>query len=181
LRGTSGLPETKSWQQFSWDESVEHVYPQNPAIGWGEHISLDKRSAETLRNSIINSIGNLLLLSGSRNASVSNSVYVGASDPVRNKRTRYQSGSYSEWQVAQCAKRWNIVAIAARGIAMMRFAQKHWNFRLLHDDASLTEWLPILFGDSAERVREGVASHGTAIDGRALRSLVEKFETVRPG
>ncbi|MCY1240680.1 hypothetical protein D9M72_535360 [compost metagenome] len=130
---------------------------------------------------MVNSIGNLLLLSGSRNASVSNNTYTGAPDPKKNKRNRYVSGSYSEWQVAECADRWTIAAIAARGIAMMRFAQWRWSFSLLRDEAPLTEWLPILFGDSAERIRKGVASHGIAIDGRSLRSLVDKFETIRPG
>ena len=181
LRGDKGLTQKKPWEKFTWNESVEHIYPQSPDDGWSDTISLDGRTATSLRNAITNSLGNLLLLSGPRNSSLSNNVYFGGDDPERDKWYRYKAGSYSEWQVAEvCKKRWNVAAIAARGIAMMRFAQRRWNFQLVDGD-KYVEWLPFLFGDHSEKIRLGIASHGVKMDGRALKSLVEGFEATRPG
>jgi hypothetical protein len=181
LRGDRGLPEKMAWETFAWDESIEHIYPQTPMDGWNASISFDGRTSEPFRKAVVNSLGNLLLLSGSRNAAASNNLYVGSSEVSKDKRERYRGGSYSEWQVAEvCPARWTVAAIAARGIAMMRFAQRRWEFQLLSDDAPLTDWLPILFGDFGDRIRAGAASHDRAVDGRVLVPLVQRFETVRP-
>lgn len=181
LRGDKGLPDKKPWDQFSWDQSVEHIYPQNPvADDWKEAIPFDGRTSTGLKNSVTNSLGNLLLLSGSRNSSMSNRPYRGGQEPKNAKAVRYQAGSYSEWQVAHICKDWNVATIAARGIAMMRFAEKRWGFQLIDPTARLTAWLPILFGDQAENIKEGKASSGRAINGVILNRLVERFETERP-
>lgn len=181
LRGDKGLPDKKPWDKFSWDQSVEHIYPQNPAAGdWNEAITFDGRTSDRLKNSVINSLGNLLLLSGSRNASLSNHPYRGGAEPDKAKALRYQAGSYSEWQVAHVCTDWNVAAIAARGIAMMRFAEKRWGFQLVSPEDKLTAWLPILFGDQADSIKEGKASGGRPVDGRVLNRLVESFETERP-
>lgn len=182
LRGDKGLPDKKPWDQFSWDQSVEHIYPQNPTVGdWSEAITFDGRTSEGLKNAVTNSLGNLLLLSGSRNASLSNRPYRGGAEPDKAKSLRYRAGSYSEWQVAHVCTDWNVAAIAARGIAMMRFAEKRWGFQLVDPQDKLTAWLPLLFGDHAASIKEGKASGGRAVDGRALTGLVERFETQRPG
>lgn len=181
LRGDRGLPEKKAWEAMSWDDSVEHIYPQSLVEGWWDMISVDGRS-EALRRSIFNSMGNLLLLSGSRNSSLSNNLYWDADESNKCKQRRFSGGSYSEWQVAQvCANRWTVSSIAARGIAMMRHAQRVWGFRLVDEAAPLTDWLPVLFGDAADKIRSGAASHDTAVDGRSLKSLVQQFEATRPG
>ena len=181
LRGDKGLPDKKPWDKFSWDQSVEHIYPQNPAASdWSEAITFDGRTSTALKNSVVNSLGNLLLLSGSRNSSLSNRPYRGGAEPDKAKSLRYQAGSYSEWQVAHVCTDWNVAAIAARGIAMMRFAEKRWGFQLVSPEDKLTAWLPILFGDQADSIKEGKASGGHAVDGRTLRRLVERFETERP-
>lgn len=182
LRGDKGLPDKKPWDQFSWDQSVEHIYPQNPTVGdWNEAITFDGRTSEGLKNAVTNSLGNLLLLSGSRNASLSNRPYRGGAEPDKAKSLRYRAGSYSEWQVAHVCTDWNVAAIAARGIAMMRFAEKRWGFQLVDPQDKLTAWLPVLFGDHAVSIKEGKASGGRAVDGRTLTGLVERFETQRPG
>lgn len=182
LRGDRGLPEKRPWDRFGWDDSIEHIYPQTPESGWKPFISLDDRSI-AVRHAVRNSLGNLLYLSRSRNSSVSNALYARNADPSRDKRQRYLGGSYSEWQVATvCPEQWTVNAIAARGIAMMRHAQRHWRFELIpDDDRQWVRWLPVLFGDAAEKIREGAASNGVAVDGRSLRSLVERFERIRPG
>lgn len=181
LRGDKGLPEKMPWEVFTWDQTVEHIYPQtarDPA--WNSCIKVDGRSA-ALQRSITNSLGNLLFLSSSRNSSVSNAAYRNTGSPKSAKRDRYRSGSYSEWQVAEVCTDWNVASIAARGIAMMRLAQKRWDWQLVSPDARLTEWMPFLFGDHAEKIMNGETSGGRAIDGRSLNALVERFESVRPG
>jgi hypothetical protein len=187
LRSDRGLPEKKSWEKFSWDESIEHIYPQNPTDGWGSSIPLDGRTSKQLKKAVVNSIGNLLLLSGSRNASVSNNLYTGSEESSKDKRERYRGGSYSEWQVAEvCKDSWSVAAIAARGIAMMQHAQGRWGFELVSKDAPLVDWLPVLFGDAGERIGNGDASNRDAsnnkrpMDGRALSPLVKRFESTRP-
>ena len=45
----------------------------------------------------------------------------------------------------------------------------------------VTEWLPLLFGDQAEKIQAVAASAGRRIDGRALQPWVDKFEGRRQG
>lgn len=175
LRGERGRPEKKPWDRFAWDESVEHIYPQNPVQQWNKSITLDGRSSKSMRDAVTNSIGNLLLLSRSINSTVSNGAYR-ASGQNQGKQSHYAGGSYSEMQVARICQDWTVVQIAARGIAMMRSAQKKWNFEVVGAQDKLTDWLPFLFGDQAHRVSEGAYSNGRRIDGRILRRWVDQFE-----
>ncbi|WP_196801300.1 DUF262 domain-containing protein [Bordetella sp. FB-8] len=177
LRGESGRPVKKSWEKFSWDDSVEHVYPQTPIDGWENSIAIDGRTSPRVKNAMLGSIGNLLLLSCPLNARAKNYLYTRNDDPRKDKREIYKSGSYSEWQISVICPSWNAATIAARGIAMMRYAQRRWQFELVKEDEKLTRWLPILFGDAAEKL---AGIHGGAIDGRVLNPLVERFETIRP-
>lgn len=175
LRGEKGLPEKRSWETIAWDESVEHIYPQTPHEAWAKDVSFDGRTSHAMRSAVTNSLGNLLLLSGRRNASLSNNPYQLAGT-TPGKAKRYALGSYSEVQVASLCKQWTVVQIAARGIAMWRLAQRTWDFEVIPDNARLTEWLPFLFGDQAAKIQAGVASGGRHIDGRALKPWVDKFE-----
>lgn len=175
LRGDAGRPPKKPWEKFAWDDSVEHIYPQTPHRAWQESISLDGRSAKVARNAVTNSLGNLLLLSRSRNASASNEPY-SVFEAVKGKRARYVIGSYSEAQVARVCPKWTVLQIAARGIAMFRHAQIVWDFEAVSRDQKLTDWFPVLFGDQASRVQQGDFSHGRPLSNSQLRPWVEKFE-----
>lgn len=175
LRGGKGLPEKRSWETISWDESVEHIYPQTPHPAWASSVKFDGRTSDAMRKAVTNSLGNLLLLSGRRNASLSNNPFQ-SDETVLGKAERYKQGSYSEVQVASLCNQWTVVQIAARGIAMWRLAQRTWNFEVVPEDARLTEWLPFLFGDYSAKIQEGAATLGRKIDGRALQPWVDKFE-----
>lgn len=176
LRGQKGRPEKRSWDRFHWDESVEHIFPQNPVKGWKESISVNSKSPALA--TISNSLGNLLLLSKSLNSSASNEIFGGNGNTV-GKRKRYENGSYSEIQVAHICTRWTVTHIAARGIAMLRHAQQTWNFELMEESEKPTAWLPLLFGDMAGRVQDGDFSDGVPLSNRSLNSLVDKFLEVR--
>lgn len=174
LRGDKGRAEKKSWERFAWDESVEHIFPQNPDKEWQEAFSLNGRSPLLARSTITNSLGNLLLLSRSINSSVSNDPYPKTRQSI-GKRGRYANGSYSEIQIAQLCDKWTIVQIAARGIAVLKHAQDVWDFEVVSPNEKITNWLPLLFGDLAERVQQGDYSYGRAITQRTLQPWVEKF------
>lgn len=177
LRGDRGLPERKSWENIAWDDSVEHIYPQTPDEGgeWAYDISFDGRTTDYMRSSVVNSIGNLLLVSRNRNSSLSNKSFQSNIDK-KGKADQYQGASYSEDQVAKICKNWTAIQIAARGIAMWRLAQKRWGVELVSEEQKLTDWLPFLFGEHAKKILEGAATHKKAIKESELKKWVDKFE-----
>lgn len=172
LRGERGLPEKKSWEKFGWDGSVEHIFPQKPVARWQEAILVKGKGKDKIQSAVANSLGNLLLLSVPHNSDVSNGPYIGARGE-KNKREHYRSGSYSEAQVAEVCNKWTVVQIAARGIAMMRHAQRTWDFEVVSDDEPLITWLPLLFGEASDLLSGGRA--GVAITNQALAPWVKKF------
>ena len=174
LRGDRGRPVKRTWEKFAWDESVEHIYPQNPHAQWSDDVPIAANSKRA-KSAITNSLGNLLLLSRSVNSQLSNQPYC-QFDDLKGKRQRFLEGSYSEIQVGRLCERWGVVQIAARGIAMMRLAQRIWNFTLVRDEDQLTAWLPLLFGDVADDVQAGRYTNGKKVDGRTLIPWVKKFE-----
>ena len=174
LRGDRGRPVKRTWEKFAWDESVEHIYPQNPHSQWSDEVTVDARSKRA-KSTITNSLGNLLLLSSSVNSQLSNQPYVPFGD-LPGKRQRFLGGSYSEIQVGRLCEKWGVVQIAARGIAMMRLAQRTWGFEVVAEDEALTAWLPFLFGDVAESIQAGDYTNDRKVDGRALNPWVKKFE-----
>ncbi len=179
LRGGKGKVDKKPWEKFAWDDSVEHIYPQkSDSVEWAAAITFDGRTSRALKDAVLNSLGNLLLLSKSLNAAYSNLPYIGGTDPKKAKSSRYkEGGTYSELQVASvCPAEWNILMIAARGIAMMRFAEKQWGFQLVDSSAKLTEWLPILFGDQSSAIQAGKGSNNQVITSARLKKWVARFE-----
>ncbi|MBB5866480.1 DUF262 domain-containing protein [Xanthomonas sp. 3058] len=179
LRGYRGKQDKKPWERFHWTDSVEHIYPQTSNEYWEQSIITKGRNGDKSAAAIAGSLGNLLLLSGPLNSVNSNHAYQTVGD-TQGKRSRYASGSYSEIQISELCERWTVVEIAARGIAMLQNAQRRWGFELLPPDAKEVDWLPYLFGPFAERVSSGhFTKNKKAVDGRNLRSLVERFNTYK--
>lgn len=175
LRGEKGRIQKHSWERFSWDGTVEHVYPRKPDSEWKKAILPNGKGKDAIQATIANSIGNLMLLSRPHNSFVSNKAYPSTRD-VAGKREHYAKGGYSEVQIATLCKEWTIVQIAARGIAMLQHAQAMWDVELLPDDEPFIAWLPLLFGDHAERIRKGAA--GMEIKERTLAAWVKKFSAL---
>jgi len=176
LRGDGGLPEKRSWETMCWDETIEHIYPQKPHDKWRESIHFHGNKSRWISDAVKNSIGNLMLLSRSRNAKASHFPFK-SFDGIKGKIEGFREGSYSEVQVANLCNDWTLVQIAARGIAMLRHAQKSWDFEVVSDAQPLTDWYPFLFGEDWERIcKEGASRDKKPLNTRSLNNWVRKFE-----
>ena len=130
-----------SWdvkRDHSNEISIEHIYPQNPASGskWENTFSsYDEEKQNTLRGSI----GNLLLLSVAKNASLQNDEY---SDKVNGRKNDtgediykgYKRGSHSETDVAAKYPDWNAQTILKRGVEIIRFMECRWDIKFSNED-----------------------------------------------
>ena len=139
-------PVKASWDNFSFDETVEHIYPQTPDRDyWNNQF---KFASGTNRNGKIkkalqNSLGNLLLLSRSINSGISNAAY------NDDKSKIFGKDSYSAAEVAQTFTDWNAQSIAVRGVAILKFIEKRWMIDLTDDPYKLKSYLPLCFGEAA--------------------------------
>jgi uncharacterized protein with ParB-like and HNH nuclease domain len=151
-----------SWDDFSFDETVEHIYPQTPdgKEYWSKHFTFDGRSNRNGRISkaLQNSIGNLLFLSRSANSSISNEGYVVKENNVEvGKRAKFMNASYSATEVAQTFKKWDAESIAIRGVAILKFVEERWDIALTNTPNNRKSYLPLCFGAEAESIIEGKA------------------------
>ena len=131
-----------SWEvrrSSSKDISIEHIYPQTPDENsvWAKTFSkFDDDQKTVLRGSL----GNLMLLSVSKNASLQNDEF---SDKVNGRKNEegediykgYKRGSHSETDVATNYPVWDADAILKRGLEIMHFMEKRWDIKFRDDDA----------------------------------------------
>ena len=116
------------------NKSIEHIYPQNPVDTidsyWNRQFisySDDEKSA------LCNSLGNLLLLSKTKNSELQNFSF-DAKKQSPNKRGEmngYYRGSYSEIEVS-LYKEWNAQVILERGIKIWKFLEYRWNIKQIN-------------------------------------------------
>lgn len=118
-----------TWEEFNKrkkEETIEHIYPQTPSDEyWKKRFGL---LTEKEHLQYLNSLGNLLLLSRSKNASLQNFDF----DTKKCKKDKdgkergYFNGSYSEIQVANNTE-WTQEMIRNRGIELLKFMEEGWN------------------------------------------------------
>lgn len=126
--------------------SVEHVYPQTPREGeWPSFNGL----SEEMQKRYNGTLGNLLLLSMSINASLQNDPFTAKKeqqlDAAGNMvRSGYLYGSRSEVKVAQNAD-WGPAEIRNRGTEILQFMETRWDFKLRDVDR-----VKLLFLDDVE-------------------------------
>jgi uncharacterized protein with ParB-like and HNH nuclease domain len=115
------------------NEQIEHISPQTPTNG--DHIKsgyeLDETShyPEEFINSHLNCLGNLMLISGSHNASIGNR-------PFQEKLTSYNNNPLLNQQaeIREFAEKiednlfWKISSIEKRHKQILNFAIKKWSF-----------------------------------------------------
>ena len=114
-----------NWTEFARAKkdhvTVEHIYPFTPEIrDWPGFEARKKRERETL----VNSLGNLLALSQSRNSSFSNRAFLKKKEDAKGV-TGYYNGSYSEIAVARSSE-WTLELVLKRGLEMLDFLENKW-------------------------------------------------------
>ncbi|MEI6949943.1 DUF262 domain-containing HNH endonuclease family protein [Paraflavisolibacter sp. H34] len=118
-------------QKVKWStpNSIEHIFPQNDADpAWKENF---KNFTPKQRKILSNSLGNLILLRGSKNSELSNKAFAFKKkhSSAKGGMNGYINGSHSEIQVAQ-NKDWNAKTIYKRGVSILNFLQQRWGVAL---------------------------------------------------
>lgn len=110
--------------------TVEHVYPRqarNPY--WTSRFgSYTQKQKESLRNSL----GNLLPLSQPKNASLSNKPFDDKVEGKANGVIGYRFGCYAENEAAK-EKEWTPEVVLQRGVKLLKFMEKRWALDLRDD------------------------------------------------
>ena len=98
-------------------KSVEHILPQTIVTPSWKELVHDLSNAEIKR--YLHSLGNLLLISASKNSSLQNSDF-------SRKLEAYKTGSYSENEIAQKHKSWSKNKIMKREKDLKAFLFERW-------------------------------------------------------
>lgn len=125
--------QRNSVPKIKWEDieqgSIEHILPQDMSDPYWKSKFKDYSAKQ--KNYLLNSLGNLLLLSNSKN-----SEYKNHSFKVKKKHkdrkgqySGYFNGSYSEIEVAQ-ETNWTPKQILDRGLKLLEFIEKNWNVDL---------------------------------------------------
>lgn len=137
-------------KKVSWDDllktpkdkvSIEHVFPQTPTDNWQKAFSsVDPQDYHLYSGSV----GNLLLLSMSINASLQNDDFDNKKKPKLNEagekvRNGYSDGSHSEISVSQ-NNHWRPEEIEERGKTLLSFMEDRWGFKF-KDERTKTDLL----------------------------------------
>jgi len=133
LLGKSKTKRAKlDWDEFAEEnyeedyKTVEHIYPQKVVDEcWKNSFA---RYSVKERNILKNSIGNLVPLSKSKNSALSNKCFSEKKGDAGNT-VGYAYGCYSEIEVSQ-ATDWTPKEILARGIRLLEFMERRWQFPL---------------------------------------------------
>ena len=142
-------------RKVSWDliktsgdkVSIEHVFPQEPTENWKQSFaSIDQKDYHLYSGSV----GNLLLLSTSINASLQNDDFRNKKKPKMNYagdkiRNGYSDGSHSEIEIAQ-NENWTPDEIEKRGLKLLSFMENRWSFNF-RDEQTKKE---LLFLDASQ-------------------------------
>jgi hypothetical protein len=152
LRDQAGMATAKlDWPELIASKkdyvTIEHIYPQSATGGasaadW----PLFKVKPKKEREALLNSLGNLLALSQSRNSKFSNRAFSKKKQDEDGVRG-YFNGSYGEIKVAPFSN-WTPEYVVQRGLEMLAFLEKRWGISLGAKD----EKLKLLNLDSLEPV-----------------------------
>lgn len=122
------------WTEYSLENydidyrTIEHIYPTRANCKyWKENF---KKYTTQEKNSLRQSLGNLLPLSSPKNSSLSNKGF-------DDKKLSYKYGCYSEISVSEYPD-WNAVSITKRGIDLLKFMEKRWDMNLGTDTKKIS-------------------------------------------
>lgn len=118
-----------SWEDVQKKDTIEHIYPQLPKDEcWNSNYDLfNSEEKERLRNSL----GNLLLLSRSKNSEQQNFCfdYKKKHTDKNGNEVGYFIGSFSEIMVSQYDD-WTPNTILVRGIKLLEFMERRWDLKI---------------------------------------------------
>lgn len=126
--------KAKGERKLQWEEinkdTTEHIYPQTPNDKcWiSTFSSLSKK--EKYRN--LHSLGNLVLLSNSKNSSLQNNCFNMKKYDKKNKKDIFSNGSYSEIEVSK-NNQWTPIEIKKRAEKILQFLSDRWNIEIEAD------------------------------------------------
>lgn len=140
---TSLLSESRQ-KKIEWNDllktekdkiSIEHIYPQKETAEWALKFVAIEDEHRRFYNA---TLGNLLLLSMSINASLQNDSFVEKKHvklDSTGKKTRngYSDGSHSEIEVS-LNDLWGPREIKVRGVKLLKFMEKRWGFRFKNEE-----------------------------------------------
>ena len=118
-----------TWNDAQKQNTIEHIYPQTANMKcWCDKFN---KFDEEQRKHIQGSLGNLLLLSGSKNSELQNDCFEFKKKHINNSghNSGYFHGSYSEIEVAQYED-WTPKEVLERGIEMLEFMEKRWDIKI---------------------------------------------------
>ena len=133
--------------------SIEHIFPQRPTENWRQSFASINEQDYHLYSG---SVGNLLVLSMSINASLQNNDFNDKKNPKFNDagekiRNGYSDGSHSEIEVAR-NDNWTPDEIEERGMKLLSFMEKRWQFKF--KDEQTKKDLLFLPKDDSERDKD---------------------------
>ncbi|MER0203412.1 MAG: DUF1524 domain-containing protein [Nitrosomonas sp.] len=120
------------WDEFIKEDfetdyrTVEHIYPQKVISDCWKRLFNNYEVSQ--RNTLKNSIGNLIPLSISKNSSLQNKCFTEKKGNSSNK-AGYAYGCYSEIEVSQLED-WTPNEILSRGLRLLEFMEQRWGLSL---------------------------------------------------
>ena len=150
LKNEAGGDTKISWIEFNkrkQEETIEHIYPQTATEEcW---TSVFDQYSEDERNILLHSLGNLVLLSRSKNSSLQNKCFtLKKRDTEKGKTVGFYNGSCSEIEVFAYDK-WTKEEIQDRGKKMLDFLDKRWKVNIWSWEK---EWWGIKKGEFKENL-----------------------------
>jgi hypothetical protein len=119
-----------SIRQFSLDkEQIEHISPRTPAqnekLASGYDVNEKNEYTEEFLSKYLNSVGNLMLISGSHNASIGNKPFSEKLESYNQNPLLNQQAEIKEFSFDNT---WKIDSIEKRHKKIIDFASKRWSF-----------------------------------------------------
>jgi hypothetical protein len=113
------------------NEQIEHISPQTPTNGnpieTGYSIEANGNYSDLFREYVLNSVGNLMLISGSHNSSIGNRPFNEKLDSYRSNPLLKQQAEIPTF-ASEENPRWDIKAIGRRNKVILDYSKTKWNF-----------------------------------------------------
>lgn len=128
LQNASKGEEKVKWEKVN-NETIEHIFPREANNEyWKEHFGMYSTKQKKI---LLNSLGNLLLLSHSKNSEFQNKDFNFKKEHTDKKGNQvgFYSGSYSEIEVSRF-RDWTPAKILERGLKLLTFIENRWRIKI---------------------------------------------------